>query len=237
MPSVKRASLPCLLVSPNVLVYGLLRYCIILSIRLKRCHLRCFHGYRYFRFGPYPCFKLPVRSRSGSRTMATALPSTYDGMMDHYGHQNPRLMIKSKGPIQIAIIGGTGLSSLPSPPFTPVATLPPPTTPWGLPSSPISVLSYQPPNNSPQETPKQPVSLAFLARHGLHHQLAPHEIPNQANIAALRKLGVRCVVAFSAVGSLKEEVKPRDFVVVDQLIDWTRGVSLPIKTYGGIPQS
>lgn len=36
---------------------------------------------------------------------------------------------------------------------------------------------------------------------------------------------MRCVVAFSAVGSLKEEVKPRDFVVVDQVIDWTRGVS------------
>ncbi|KAL8955577.1 MAG: hypothetical protein Q9193_006628, partial [Seirophora villosa] len=71
---------------------------------------------------------------------------------------------------------------------------------------------------------QQPIAIAFLARHGLHHQLAPHEIPNQANIAALRKIGVRCVVAFSAVGSLKEEVKPRDFVVVDQVIDWTRGV-------------
>lgn len=45
-------------------------------------------------------------------------------------------------------------------------------------------------------------------------------------MAALRKLGVRCAVGFSAVGSLKEEVKPRDFVVVDQLIDWTKGVSL-----------
>lgn len=44
-------------------------------------------------------------------------------------------------------------------------------------------------------------------------------------MAALRKLGVRCVVGFSAVGSLKEEVKPRDFIVVDQLVDWTRGVS------------
>ncbi|KAL9034817.1 MAG: hypothetical protein Q9180_005198 [Flavoplaca navasiana] len=134
--------------------------------------------------------------------MAAELPSTYDD------------------PVQIAIIGGTGLGSLPSPPFKPVASLPPPSTPWGLPSSPIAILSYTPPGASSLK----PIAIAFLARHGLHHQLAPHEIPNQANIAALRKLGVRCVVAFSAVGSLKEEVKPRDFVVVDQLIDWTRGV-------------
>ncbi|KAI4129922.1 MAG: hypothetical protein LQ338_002007 [Usnochroma carphineum] len=138
--------------------------------------------------------------------MAAELPSRYDD------------------PVRIAIIGGTGLSSLPSPPFTPVATLPPPSTPWGLPSSPITILSYKPPASSSDSHYQQPIAIAFLARHGLFHQLAPHEIPNQANIAALRKLGVRCVVAFSAVGSLQEEVKPRDFVIVDQVIDWTRGV-------------
>ncbi|KAL8728135.1 MAG: hypothetical protein Q9181_005452 [Wetmoreana brouardii] len=138
--------------------------------------------------------------------MAAELPGSYDD------------------PVNIAIIGGTGLGSLPSPPFTPVATLPPPPTPWGLPSSPIAILSYAPPTLPANGEPQRPIAIAFLARHGLHHQFAPHEIPNQANIAALRKLGVRCVVAFSAVGSLKEEVKPRDFVVVDQVIDWTRGV-------------
>ncbi|KAL8689614.1 MAG: hypothetical protein Q9218_004756 [Villophora microphyllina] len=138
--------------------------------------------------------------------MATELPSTYNE------------------PIRIAIIGGTGLGSLPSPPFSPVATLPPPSTPWGLPSSPISILTYKPPTASSTGGSSKSIAIAFLARHGLHHQLAPHEIPNQANIAALRKLGVRCVIAFSAVGSLKEEVKPRDFVVVDQVVDWTRGV-------------
>jgi purine nucleoside phosphorylase len=47
-------------------------------------------------------------------------------------------------------------------------------------------------------------------------------------MAALRKIGVRCVVAFSAVGSLKEEVKPRDFVIPDQVIDRTKGVGLPL---------
>jgi 5'-methylthioadenosine phosphorylase len=49
-------------------------------------------------------------------------------------------------------------------------------------------------------------------------------VPNRANIAALRALGVRCIIAFSAVGSLKEEIKPRDFVVPDQIIDRTKGI-------------
>lgn len=128
-------------------------------------------------------------------------------------------------PIPIAIIGGTGLSYLPSPPFIPLTVLTAPLTPWGPPSSPITLLSYTPPTSSDEES--QPITVAFLARHGAHHQYAPHEVPFRANVAALRKLGVRCVVGFSAVGSLKEEVKPRDFLVVDQLVDWTRGVSFP----------
>jgi len=57
--------------------------------------------------------------------------------------------------------------------------------------------------------------------------VAPHEIPNRANVAALKKLGVRCVVGFSAVGSLREEVKPRDFCVAGGVVDWTKGVSGP----------
>ncbi|KAG6993923.1 hypothetical protein G7Y79_00049g084830 [Physcia stellaris] len=126
-------------------------------------------------------------------------------------------------PVPIAIIGGTGLSSLPSPPFTPLALIPPPKTPWGLPSSPISILSYTPPSSTSTPNPKA-TTIAFLARHGLHHQYAPHEIPTRANVAALRRLGVTCAIGFSAVGSLKEEVKPRDFVVVDQVLDWTKGV-------------
>jgi 5'-methylthioadenosine phosphorylase len=49
-------------------------------------------------------------------------------------------------------------------------------------------------------------------------------VRNRANIAALRFLGVRCIIAFSAVGSLQEEIKPRDFVVPDQVIDRTKGI-------------
>ncbi|KAI9712785.1 MAG: S-methyl-5-thioadenosine phosphorylase [Bogoriella megaspora] len=118
-------------------------------------------------------------------------------------------------PIHIAVVGGTGLQALPG--FHPVATLNP-TTPWGPPSSPISVL------NHPSPSTGKPTPIAFLSRHGLHHELAPHEVPSRANIAALRSLGVRTIIAFSAVGSLQEELKPRDFLVPDQIIDRTKGV-------------
>jgi 5'-methylthioadenosine phosphorylase len=101
--------------------------------------------------------------------------------------------------------------------FTPVASLKP-DTPWGKPSSPISILHHPSPSTG------EPIPVAFISRHGLHHEFAPHEVPNRANIAALRKLGVRTIIAFSAVGSLQEEIKPRDFVVPDQIIDRTKGV-------------
>jgi 5'-methylthioadenosine phosphorylase len=115
----------------------------------------------------------------------------------------------SIGPVRIAVIGGTGLQKLDG--FKPVASLNV-TTPWGTPSSPISILQH---NNVP---------VAFLSRHGLHHEHAPHEVPSRANIAALRSIGVRTIIAFSAVGSLQEEIRPRDFVVPDQVIDRTKGV-------------
>lgn len=120
------------------------------------------------------------------------------------------------GPIPIAVIGGTGLQSLPG--FTPVASLNV-TTPWGTPSSPIAVLHH----SSPSADGK-PIPVAFISRHGLHHEIAPHEVPARANIAALRSLGVRTIIAFSAVGSLQEEIKPRDFVIPDQIIDRTKGI-------------
>ena len=107
------------------------------------------------------------------------------------------------------MIGGTGIQELEG--YKPVAVLNI-TTPWGAPSSPISILSH---NNVP---------IAFISRHGTHHELAPHEVCNRANIAALRHIGVRCIIAFSAVGSLREEIRPRDFVVPDQIIDRTKGI-------------
>ncbi|KAI9800933.1 MAG: S-methyl-5-thioadenosine phosphorylase [Piccolia ochrophora] len=120
-----------------------------------------------------------------------------------------------KGPVHIAVIGGTGIQSLPG--FTHVANLTV-STPWGSPSSPISILHHPSPSTG------RPIPIAFLSRHGLHHQYSPHEVPARANIAALRSIGVRSIIAFSAVGSLQEELRPRDFIVPDQIIDRTKGI-------------
>ncbi len=67
------------------------------------------------------------------------------------------------------------------------------------------------------------VRVAFLARHGVGHRLLPGEVPSQANIYALKTLGVECIIAINAVGSLREEIAPRDLAVPDQLIDRTKG--------------
>jgi purine nucleoside phosphorylase len=76
--------------------------------------------------------------------------------------------------------------------------------PWGFPSSPITISSL------PSGT-----RVAFLARHGAGHTLSPTAVPARANIAALKSLGVRAVLAFSAVGSLREEMPPGTFALVD----------------------
>ncbi|KAF3996542.1 S-methyl-5'-thioadenosine phosphorylase [Glaciimonas immobilis] len=66
------------------------------------------------------------------------------------------------------------------------------------------------------------VPIAFLARHGRGHRLIPSEIPYRANIHAMKQLGVRYLISMSAVGSLREEMKPLDMVLPDQFIDLTR---------------
>ena len=66
------------------------------------------------------------------------------------------------------------------------------------------------------------VPVAFLARHGRGHKLLPSELPYRANIYALKQLGVRYLISFSAVGSLREELRPLDMVLPDQFIDLTR---------------
>lgn len=64
--------------------------------------------------------------------------------------------------------------------------------------------------------------IAFLARHGKGHKLPPHRINYRANIDALAQLGVEQIIAPTAVGSLKTEIKPGDFVICDQFIDKTK---------------
>ena len=67
------------------------------------------------------------------------------------------------------------------------------------------------------------VPVAFLARHGRGHRLLPSEVPYRANMYAMKQLGVRWLISVSAVGSLKEHIKPLDMVLPDQFIDLTKG--------------
>ena len=73
--------------------------------------------------------------------------------------------------------------------------------------------------------------VVFLARHGRDHTLLPSEVPYQANIWAMKSLGVKWIISASAVGSLKEEIKPLDLVIPDQFIDRTN--QRPSTFFGG----
>lgn len=121
--------------------------------------------------------------------------------------------------IDLAIIGGTGFYHLDNNPDLKqvlkfVETIHETTTPWGKTSSPVTVY----------KTVTTGKYIGFLSRHGLHHEYSPTTVPYGANMALLKHLKVKAVVAFSSVGSLKEELKPGDFVIPDQLIDRTKGV-------------
>ena len=111
--------------------------------------------------------------------------------------------------VKAAIIGGTGLYELEG---MQVIEEYFPETAWGKPSDTITIGRYK------------DKLIAFLPRHGRGHFISPSEIPNLANIAALKMIGVEEIVAFSSVGSLREEIAPRDFVLPDQIIDRTKGI-------------
>ena len=107
----------------------------------------------------------------------------------------------------IAFIGGSGLYDMDGLTDARAVEI---DTPFGKPSDAIVVGRLE------------EASVAFLPRHGRGHRIMPTEIPARANIYALKTLGVEQVVSISAVGSLKEEIKPLDLVVPDQIIDRTR---------------
>ncbi|KAF5371522.1 hypothetical protein D9615_009639 [Tricholomella constricta] len=88
-----------------------------------------------------------------------------------------------------------------------------PETPWGFPSAPITIAALA-----------SGTQIAFLARHGTGHTIPPSSVPSRANIAALKSLGVRAILAFSAVGSLREDIPPGAFALPAQIIDRTKGV-------------
>ena len=108
----------------------------------------------------------------------------------------------------IGIIGGSGLYAMPGfEKHEEVAVV----TPWGAPSENyvVGTLAGRP--------------VAFLARHGRGHRISPSELNFRANIWGMKSLGVERILSLSAVGSLKEEHRPLDFVIPDQFFDRTRG--------------
>jgi 5'-methylthioadenosine phosphorylase len=107
----------------------------------------------------------------------------------------------------LAVIGGSGFYTIPG--LTRLETLEL-ETPYGPPSSPLvcGQLGF--------------TRLLFLSRHGSHHQIAPHNINFRANICALKKAGATHVVSLSAVGSMREAIRPGDVLIVSDYIDLTR---------------
>jgi 5'-methylthioadenosine phosphorylase len=108
----------------------------------------------------------------------------------------------------LAIIGGSGLYQIDG--LTDVVEVAQ-ETPFGAPSD--VVIRGQ----------LEDVTLLFLPRHGRGHTIAPHRINARANVWALKALGATHLISVSAVGSMREEIAPGDFVVVDQFIDLTKG--------------
>lgn len=66
------------------------------------------------------------------------------------------------------------------------------------------------------------IDVVVLARHGIHHEIPPSQVNNQANIMALKEMGCTHIIATTAVGSLREEIGRGHFVILDQFIDFTR---------------
>ena len=109
---------------------------------------------------------------------------------------------------EIGIIGGSGLYSMPGFEAREEADI---GTPFGPPSDNyvLGTLAGR--------------KVAFLARHGRGHRFSPSELNFRANIYGMKSLGVERIISLSAVGSLKAEHRPQDFVIPDQFFDRTRG--------------
>ncbi len=105
----------------------------------------------------------------------------------------------------LGIIGGSGVYDLP----LENAEWKTMTTPWGAPSDQLRIGEID------------GLKIAFLPRHGRGHVYSPSTINYRANIDALKQVGVTDVISLSAVGSLREELPPGTFVLVDQFIDRT----------------
>lgn len=109
---------------------------------------------------------------------------------------------------KIGVIGGSGLYEMEG--LSDIRELEV-ETPFGRPSAPLITGRLG------------EVEMVFLPRHGRGHTILPAEINFRANIYVLKQLGVQRILSVSAVGSMKEEIKPGDMVIVDQFIDRTSG--------------
>ena len=107
---------------------------------------------------------------------------------------------------EIGVFGGSGFYTFSGGPRGVLAQ-----TPFGKPSARITL--------SEVEGKK----VAFLPRHGIHHEYPPHVVPYKANVYAFKKLGVTRIIAPNAVGSLRAEIGPGDLVFCDQFVDFTSG--------------
>lgn len=110
---------------------------------------------------------------------------------------------------RVGIIGGSGLYNLEGVESVSEQEI---ETPFGRPSAPVVTGKLS------------GVSFAFIARHGVGHRYSPSEVPYAANIYALKSIGVRHIIGISAVGSLREEIEPKHFVIADQIFDRTKGI-------------
>lgn len=108
----------------------------------------------------------------------------------------------------LGVFGGSGLYRF----FEDIVEVPMP-TPWGMPSAPVAIGSLG------------ERRVAFIPRHGAHHELPPHRINVRANVWAMRELGVRRIFGPCASGSLRADIAPGHFVMCDQLVDRTSGRS------------
>ena len=107
----------------------------------------------------------------------------------------------------LGVIGGSGLYELEG---IKVLREVYPETPFGMPSSPIALGEVE------------GKRVAFLARHGRDHSYPPHLVPYRANLWALREVGVKRVLAISAVGGINKLFQAGDFVIVDNFLDFTK---------------
>ena len=114
---------------------------------------------------------------------------------------------KDKEPARLGIMGGSGLYSMPGLEKAREVKV---RTPFGDPSDALVVGTMS------------GRKVAFLARHGRGHRILPTEINYRANIYAMKLLGVERIISVSAVGSLREELQPLEFVIPDQFFDRTR---------------